>query len=123
PARLIDAVSNGDIDVAAAWGPLGGYFAQRSNPPLEVRPITDTAMFAPLPFEFSIAMGVRRGDEALRDEIDAVLERQREAVRAVLLRFGVPLVDGDQGIPPESGRASAESAPAEGDLPHTTRGH
>src|SRR5947209_8590624 len=29
PARIIDAVAKGDIDVAIAWGPLAGYFAPR----------------------------------------------------------------------------------------------
>lgn len=93
PARLIDAVANGDVDVAAAWGPLAGYFARRSDVPLTVRPIRDAAAFAPMPFEFSIAMGVRRGDTALRDELDGVLERRRADVRATLERFGVPLVE------------------------------
>src|SRR5690606_41862742 len=99
PARLIEAGANGEVDVATAWGPLAGWFAQRSDVPLEVQPITDGAAFAPLPFEFSIAMGVRRGDTALRDEIEAVLERRSGDVRATLERFGVPLVE------PAAGRA------------------
>ena len=28
PARLIEAVEKKHVDVAAAWGPLAGYFAQ-----------------------------------------------------------------------------------------------
>jgi mxaJ protein len=93
PARLIDAVADGDVDVAAAWGPLAGYFASRSGEPLVLRPMTDTADFAPLPFEFSISMGVRRGDTALRDELDAVLLRRQDEIRALLARYGVPLVE------------------------------
>ena len=60
PARLIEAVAAGDVDVAAAWGPLAGWFAGRVDVPLEVRPIADAASYAPFPLEFSIAMGVRR---------------------------------------------------------------
>src|SRR5205085_5257639 len=41
PARLIDAVEHGEIHVAAAWGPLGGYFSKLSPVPLTVAPITD----------------------------------------------------------------------------------
>src|SRR5436190_18532685 len=37
PARIIDAVIKGDIDVAIVWGPLAGYFAKKSEVPLEVR--------------------------------------------------------------------------------------
>src|SRR3954467_10608712 len=36
PARLIDAVATGEIDVAVAWGPLAGYFAGLQQPPLRV---------------------------------------------------------------------------------------
>ncbi|MFL5478628.1 MAG: quinoprotein dehydrogenase-associated putative ABC transporter substrate-binding protein, partial [Gemmatimonadaceae bacterium] len=31
PARLIDAVARGDVDVGVAWGPLAGYFAKRES--------------------------------------------------------------------------------------------
>jgi mxaJ protein len=116
PARLIDAVADGDVDVAAAWGPLAGYFASRSGVPLELRPMTDTVDFVPLPFEFSISMGVRRGDTALRDELDAVLERRRDDVRALLARYGVPLVeDRERPTPALSGtRAGSRHSEALG---------
>lgn len=91
PARLIDAVAKGDVDVAAAWGPMAGYFARRAQPPLGIAPITDTS-FAGVPFEFSIAMGVRKGDTEFRDEVQAAIDRRQTDVRAILERFGVPLV-------------------------------
>ena len=106
PARLIDAVAQGDIDVAAAWGPLAGYFARRSEVPLEVRAITDTAS-ARLPFEFSIAMGVRRGDVQLRDRIDAILLSHRDDVRAILRDWGLPLMEGDEAGEDRSAVAQA----------------
>ena len=31
PAAIIDAVANGDIDVAVACGPVASYFAQRGT--------------------------------------------------------------------------------------------
>lgn len=45
PARLIEAVTDGDIDVAAAWGPLAGYFAKQSAVPLTITPIDDAGRF------------------------------------------------------------------------------
>ncbi|MET3996581.1 mxaJ protein [Bradyrhizobium sp. S3.9.2] len=93
PARLIEAVESGDIDVAAAWGPLAGYFAQHSLVPLTVTPIRDTERFAPQQFQFAIAMGVRKGDHALRDRLDAFIDEHRSAVNALLRSYGVPLVD------------------------------
>src|SRR3954462_3038911 len=38
PARLIEAVERGEIDIAAAWGPLAGFAARKSEIPLTVTP-------------------------------------------------------------------------------------
>jgi hypothetical protein len=46
-----------------------------------------------LPFEFDIAMGVRRGDKALRDELDAIIERRRAELDAILAEYSVPRPD------------------------------
>ena len=92
PARLIEAVSRGEIDVAAVWGPLAGFFAQRSPVPLNVVPITDTEAYPPLAFQFPIAMGLRKGDEALADQLNEIIQRRQDAIQALLKRYGVPLV-------------------------------
>lgn len=91
PARVIDAVAAGDIDIGIAWGPTAGYFAARVNPPLHVEPVSkqfDGAM----PIAFDIAFGVRQPDKSLRDAIDAALARNRTAILAILARYSVPLV-------------------------------
>ncbi len=87
PARLIDAVANGDIDVAIAWGPLAGYFARGTD--LEVVPIDPDAE-PEVRLAFAIAMGVRRSDKALRDTLDGILVRRRPEIEAILDRYGVP---------------------------------
>ena len=92
PARLIEAVSNKVIDVAAVWGPVGGYFAKASPVALTVTPIADTKSFAPLVFRYAIGVGVRKEDQALRARIDGVLARERGAIHALLQSYGVPLV-------------------------------
>jgi mxaJ protein len=91
PARIVDAVVKGDIDVAVVWGPLAGYFAKHASAPLEVVPVSPAAD-PNLPFTFSIAMGVRKADKPLRDEIDAVLARRHEEIEAILNEYGVPRV-------------------------------
>ncbi len=93
PARLIEAVESGKIDVAAAWGPLGGYFASGSPVPLTVTPIQDYESFAPQQFQFAIAMGVRKGDHALRDQLNAFIDAHRSEIASLLRSFGVPLVE------------------------------
>jgi quinoprotein dehydrogenase-associated probable ABC transporter substrate-binding protein len=96
PARLIEAVGHGDIDVAAAWGPLAGYSARSSPVPLRLTPIEDDGQFAPLKFRFAVAMGVRKGDHGLREQLDAVIDRKRPEIRELLASYGVPLVDDAQ---------------------------
>jgi mxaJ protein len=93
PARLIEAVERGEVDVAAAWGPLAGYFAKRSPVPLKVVPITDTEAYRPLVFHFPIAMGVRKGDAALAGQLNGIIARRRDDIQALLTRYGVPLVE------------------------------
>ncbi len=97
PARLIEAVEKKDVDVAAVWGPLGGYFAKRSPVPLRVATMTGTERFAPLRFRFAIAIGVRQGDDALRAKLDTALVRNAGAIRDILKAYGVPLVEMDHG--------------------------
>lgn len=93
PKALIDAVAQGDIDVAIAWGPLAGYFAQREPVPLEINAVDPAARDAHIPMTFAIAMGVRRGDGALRSALEGAIQRQQRAIDSVLTRFGVPLLE------------------------------
>jgi mxaJ protein len=92
PARLIEAVEKGDIDIAAVWEPLAGYAAKTSAVPLTIAPIADTEDFAPLRFQFDIAMGVRKGDHALRARLDDIIARKQSDIRALLASYGVPMV-------------------------------
>ena len=92
PRQVIDAVSDGEVDVAIAWGPLAGYFAQQSSVPLDVSPVLPARADPALPFAFDISMGVRRGDTALHDALDRVLASRAPEIRQILRRFGVPLL-------------------------------
>lgn len=107
PARIVDAVAKGEVDAAVVWGPLAGYFARRSRVALALAPVEPQIDLPYLPFVFDIAMGVRRGDDALRDQVDAVLEREAPAIDRILDRYGVPRV-GDGGTAADGG---AEAAP------------
>jgi len=92
PAGIIRAVAAGDIDIGLAWGPLAGYFAKRQAVRLRITPI-NPAQDGGLPMTFAIAMGVRRDDEPLRREIDAVLQRRKSAIDAILDRYDVPRIE------------------------------
>jgi ABC-type amino acid transport substrate-binding protein len=92
-SRLIDDVASGNIDVAAVWGPLGGYYARRAASPLKVSFITDTASFAPVKFQFAISLGVRKGAVLLTAQLNRILVRERPAIRNLLRTYGVPTIE------------------------------
>src|SRR5205823_13043207 len=96
PARLVNAVARGDIDVALVWGPLAGYFTSREKLPLEIVAVSPATYLA-IPFTYEISMAVRKGDAALRTELDGALVRKCAAIQALLDEYGVPQVGGEEG--------------------------
>jgi mxaJ protein len=89
-STIVDAVDRGEVDAAVVWGPAAGYFAR--NKPLELAPVTPRQDSPSLPFVFDIAMGVRRGDTALRDELNDFIARRAGDIDRVLTEYNVPRV-------------------------------
>ena len=92
PSRLIKDVAAGALDIAAAWGPLAGYYALHAPVEMRVEPITDTVEYLPLVFQFSIAMGVRKYDEVFRDKLNEIITDNRDEIEALLDSYAVPRV-------------------------------
>ena len=90
PARLIEAVAEGEIDVAVVWGPFAGYFGPKQHAKLEIEPVTPQIDLPFLPFVFDISLGVRRGDDSLKAEIDRVLRERGSDIESILREYGVP---------------------------------
>jgi mxaJ protein len=101
PARIIDGVVAGDVDLALAWGPLAGYFAQRSGVALEVIPVSPVIDSPTLRFTFDISLAVRPEEENLKQELEGVLDRKQAEIDRILVRYGVPLISspGDRATP------------------------
>jgi mxaJ protein len=96
PARIIEAVARGEVDVAVVWGPLAGYFAPRQKTALEVVPVSPQIDLPFLPFVYDISMGVRRGDDALREELERIIELRRAEIETILDNYGVPRIGREQ---------------------------
>jgi mxaJ protein len=92
PARIIDGVTKGEVDVAIVWGPLAGYFAARQSVKLDITPVSPQVDLPFMPQVFDVSMGVRRQDKALRDTLDAILEREKGAIGSILDSYNVPRI-------------------------------
>ena len=93
PARIIDAVARGEVDVAVAWGPLAGYFAEHSPVALDVVPVSPQIDLPFLPFVFDISMGVRRENSGLKEQLNGIITRRKHEIDAILQQYSVPRVD------------------------------
>ena len=90
PEDIITAVAKKSIDVGIAWGPLAGYFAKQSPVALTLQPLAERDSLTDFPFRFSIGMGVRSRDKALRDSLQTVLDRKKPEIQAILQEYGIP---------------------------------
>ena len=91
PSRIIDAVAAGKVDVAIVWGPAAGYFAAHERVPLEVVPVPSGK--TDLPFEFDMSMGVRKGNQALKEQLEKLMDVKAAEIQKILKDYSVPLVE------------------------------
>jgi mxaJ protein len=97
PAGIIEAVARGEVDVAIVWGPLAGYFARMQRVGLDVVPVSPEIDQPFLPFVFDISIGVRRGEDAFKAELDEILRRKRFEIERILDEYNVPRVEAARG--------------------------
>lgn len=88
-SEIVHAVAVGDVDIAAVWGPVAGYFAAKEKPPLTVTSITGNVE-ARLPMTFDIAMGVRKTDKELKEQVDSALTSLAPQIQSILASYRVP---------------------------------
>ena len=92
PSYQVQQLIDGTLDVAAVWGPLAGYYKVMKHAPITLQP-ANTLDDSPLQFEMAIA--VRRNDRELAKRLDQAMHAQKDAIRAILTDYGVPLVQCD----------------------------
>jgi quinoprotein dehydrogenase-associated probable ABC transporter substrate-binding protein len=90
PWWQVQEVANGNLDVAAVWGPFAGYVKAVKGAPLTLQPTN--RMDDQIPMEFDLALGVRRTDAILKYMLDNALQKHRAEIRKILTDYGVPLV-------------------------------
>jgi mxaJ protein len=108
-SRMVKALAQDRLDAAVLWGPQAGWYARRSQVPLGIS-IAAAPPGLPLPFEFSIAMGVGRGERGLRDALDGAIEDARAEIDAILEEYSVPRTRPGDVAAERSGRLAARAA-------------
>lgn len=96
PEAMLADVAKGEIDGALLWGPSAGYFAKHQSVPLKVVPLLHEAERPPLAYR--ITMGVRPTDHEWKQTLNQVLRKRAGDINAVLLDYGVPLLDDDDQL-------------------------
>jgi mxaJ protein len=118
PEDIVNAVAKNEVDIAIVWGPIAGYFAKKSPVPLTLQPLPERDSLTPdFPYQYDIGMGVRRRDRALRDSLQAVLERRRPEIQSILKQYGVPMfpIKDEGGKDDDDAPAAAPSPRVAGD--------
>ncbi len=90
--ELPEAVAAGDVDVAVLWGPVAGYAARESGGQLVAVPVQPEIDMPMNIMYLNIAIGLRPGDESLRDSLNLAIARRWDDIQAVLQEFNVPLM-------------------------------
>ncbi|MEX2536537.1 MAG: ABC transporter substrate-binding protein, partial [Trueperaceae bacterium] len=103
-AAPIEAVASGAVDVAVLWGPVGSYFAQQHPASLTVVSAQPKLDLPFLSLVVPIVMGVRPGDEALRDLLNEAIVNRWDDIQEVLEEYGVPLEPLPQPSRPQPSR-------------------
>lgn len=88
---MIDDLKAGTIDVAVLWGPMAGYYAKQSSPPLHVAPLVKETMGPRMAFR--IGMGVRSADQNWKRQLNRLIQENQPAINKILFDYGVPLLD------------------------------
>jgi mxaJ protein len=87
PARLISGLEKKDIDLAVVWGPFGGWLAHKKNMHWALTPEKDFN----IPMTFSMSVGVKKGNVAMKKKIEKALDQQKDKIAAVLMKWHVPV--------------------------------
>ena len=93
PSYQVQQVIDGGLDVAAAWGPMAGYYKAVAHAPLVLQPVN--ILEDKVPMEFDMALAVPRGRADIKAAIETAIEQHKTEIRQILSDFGVPLVKCD----------------------------
>src|SRR5690349_10817118 len=102
---MIDDLNKGVIDAGVLWGPMAGYYAKKSDPPLHITALVKETSGPKMVYR--IGMGVRTADQNWKRQLNRLIKENQPAINKILLDYGVPLLDeNDQPIVAETATKS-----------------
>lgn len=81
---IMQDVASGALDVGVVRGPVAGYFTAQDHLPVSLVPVTPEIDIPFLALVQPITMAVRRGDDALRDQLNRVITLRWDAIQELL---------------------------------------
>jgi mxaJ protein len=98
---MIGKIASGKLDAGILWGPVGGYYAQRSTVPLTMVPLVkENAGPSTI---YGITLGLRPDDPQWKHQINKVIAENEHEIDGILQSYNVPVLD-------EEGKLIAPSA-------------
>ena len=89
--RMVRDIRSGDIDAGILWGPMAGYFAANDGERLVVVPLLKETTGPRMAYR--ITLGVRQLEDEWKRQLNALIAKLQGKFDAVLLQYGVPLLD------------------------------
>jgi quinoprotein dehydrogenase-associated probable ABC transporter substrate-binding protein len=108
--RMIAEIRSGDIDAGVLWGPIAGYFAGKSaGSALSMVPLLKEDRGPRMAYR--ITFGVRHLEDDWKHQLNGVIAKRQGDIDAVLLAFGVPILDEQSNLITRPRRSAAELTP------------
>jgi hypothetical protein len=78
------------LNIAILWGPMAGYvLSQNDADSYRVLPMKSTKA---IQFDFSMAMGVRYGDQPRQQLLNKLIAENQIEINAIISRYQIPLL-------------------------------
>jgi len=94
--KLVNEVASGKAEIAVLWGPAAARYVKASSTPLTMTVIPDDNKRADgqkVGFHYSTAIGVRKGEVALLEQLNKVIRANHGDIEELLQAEGIPLLD------------------------------
>jgi len=78
------------IDMVILWGPMAGYVISQS--PKDTYNIIPMNSTPGMKFDFSIAMGIRYGDNKRKEVLEKLIDKNMDQIQSIISEYNIPLL-------------------------------